>query len=214
MAKTSRIYYKDSNKSEHRSYVTALHPDNIVELDETIFHPQGGGQPSDLGTIGGIDVIKVTDSPDGRIFHRLAEPPTFAVGSEVELKVESVKRNLFTRLHSAGHLIAHIVEKNFPTLKAMQGHHFPGEARVEFGFTDLPNIDELKTKLDSGLASAILHAVPVVSSMDETGRKITMGSFPVTPCGGTHVENLGQLGEVIIRSVNKKGDRIRIGYNV
>lgn len=30
-----------------------------VELDATLFHPQGGGQPSDVGTLGGVAVLQV-----------------------------------------------------------------------------------------------------------------------------------------------------------
>ncbi len=213
---TKRLYYFDAYKTSHKATVTSLNSElNSVQLDETIFHPHGGGQPSDVGTIEGISVEKVSAAPSGEIHHFLAKRPTFRVGDAVNLEVDPDARLLFTRLHSAGHLIAHIAEKNHPGLKAVQGHHFPNEARVEFTYNDVPDLEDFKTKISAGLKEATASKTMVFSKFDEkTGRTITMGDFTPTPCGGTHVNKLSEIGEVKIRSLKNKGGRLRLGYDV
>lgn len=65
------------------------------------------------------------------------------------------------------------------------------------------------------MASAIKNNLTVVSNYDETnGRSITMGNFRTTPCGGTHVTCLGEIGEVTIRKLEAKKGCLKVGYNV
>jgi Ser-tRNA(Ala) deacylase AlaX len=211
---TKRLYYFDAKKLEHFATVIAI-TERTVELNETIFHPQGGGQPSDVGTIQNIPVIKVTDcGEDNGIQHELASAPDFKVGDKVSLLVEQEPRLLFTRLHSAGHLLAHIAENKFPSLKNPRGHHFPGEARVVFDYTDLPSKEEVSKSLLEALKNAIHENTPVISSWSpESGRTITMDGS-TAPCGGTHVSSLGEIGKVEFRKVEAKKGTLKLSYNV
>lgn len=77
-----------------------------VELDSTLFHPQGGGQPSDSGTINGVPVLRVENRGD-LVIHLLAQP--VATGP-VTLVVDDTLRHRHTRWHSAGHLIGYAGE--------------------------------------------------------------------------------------------------------
>ena len=62
---TNRLYYDDSRITTHKAIIVEINAENnSVILDETIFHPQGGGQPSDLGTINDIALLKAVNSPD------------------------------------------------------------------------------------------------------------------------------------------------------
>ena len=55
---TNRLYYTDSYRTEFSSAVTERASDGTrVYLDETAFYPTSGGQPHDIGTIGGTRVI-------------------------------------------------------------------------------------------------------------------------------------------------------------
>ncbi|MBM6928327.1 alanyl-tRNA editing protein [Parasutterella secunda] len=94
-----------------------------VQLDKTIFHPQGGGQPSDIGHINGMEVKKVVHTAEG-IIHWLMAP----VEGSVQLTVNAALRSLNTRLHSAGHIIGLVGDRR--GWHATRGNHFPGEARV------------------------------------------------------------------------------------
>lgn len=211
---TKRLYYFDAKKFEHISTVMAI-TERTVELDETIFHPQGGGQPSDIGTIQNIPVVKVIDcGEDSGIQHELASPPDFKVGDKVSLYIDKEPRLLFTRLHSAGHLIAHIAENTFPNLTNPRGHHFPGESRVVFDYTDLPSKEEVATSLLDAIRKATHANTPVISSWSAiNGRTITMDGS-TTPCGGTHISSLCEIGEVTFRKVEAKKGVLKLSYNV
>ena len=69
-----RLYYDDSYLNRFRATVTHAEGD-AVYLDRTAFYPASGGQPCDLGSIGGIAVRDVAET-DGRIRHLLAGPLT------------------------------------------------------------------------------------------------------------------------------------------
>jgi Ser-tRNA(Ala) deacylase AlaX len=79
-------------------------------LEETIFHPQGGGQPSDVGIIENEEIIfkvEKASTVDGHVEHlgEFSGDSTFKINDKVKLKVDKESRDLNTRLHSAGHLI-------------------------------------------------------------------------------------------------------------
>ena len=67
-----------------------------VILDATCFHPQGGGQPADVGTItpagggAGFAVAMVRKGPTGVVAHEGAEKPpaSVAAGARVSLAVD------------------------------------------------------------------------------------------------------------------------------
>jgi alanyl-tRNA synthetase len=213
---TKRLYYFDTELFEHVATVTGVE-ENIVELDETIFHPQGGGQPSDVGTINDIQVAKVTDrGEEFAIQHELNSAPDFKVGDKVTLKVESEPRLLFSRLHSAGHFLAHVAEKTYPNLSNARGHHFPGEARVQFDYTgELPTKEEMSKTLLANMVATIKNNSTVVSEWTpENGRTISMSDVGKVPCGGTHVKSLQDISTVTFRKIEAKKGTLKLSYNV
>ena len=97
-----------------------------VVLRATLFHPQGGGQPCDTGWIGESQVLRVVQEPE-RIVHfvdRAVSP------GMIRIDVDESRRQLNSRLHSAGHLIGHFAEKQ--GWVPVKGHHWPNESRITF----------------------------------------------------------------------------------
>jgi alanyl-tRNA synthetase len=216
---TKRLYYFDSDNTTHTATVTDVKEvdfevagetvtKSAVELDETIFHPQGGGQPDDQGTIDGIKVCGLIErDEDGGIEHVLEDKPSFRVGDRVALVVDTEPRLLFTRLHSGGHLLAHLAQAAYPNLKDPNGFHFPTGPKVTFAYEGDINKQEMSEKLNRLLADAIAKDTAVVSEWSpENGRSITMAGY-TTGCGGTHVKSLGQLGGVSIRKIETKKEQ-------
>ena len=72
----TRLYYEDSLLTSFSGTVTesGTLPDgrSYAVLDRTAFYPTSGGQPYDLGTLGGVRVLDVVDrEEDGSIVHVL-----------------------------------------------------------------------------------------------------------------------------------------------
>jgi len=82
---------------------------HILILDQTVFYPQGGGQPYDTGIISNqSSSLKVEEVRfiDGQVHHiGLLEHGKFQDGSAIQCAVDKNRRILHTRLHSAGHIV-------------------------------------------------------------------------------------------------------------
>ncbi|KAK6930152.1 Alanyl-tRNA synthetase, class IIc, N-terminal, partial [Dillenia turbinata] len=135
-----------------------------VILESTIFHPQGGGQPSDTGFItfpnsNSKFVVQDVRSKDGIVFHygSLENEDSnsnsneelliseIQQGIQVSLHVNEPRRTLNSRLHSAGHLLdVCVLNVGLLThLEPNKGYHFPDGPFVEYKGT-IPS--DLQTK--------------------------------------------------------------------
>jgi len=205
--------------TQGRSRITALGQDDHgrawCRLQATLFHPQGGGQQADRGSIAGIPVLHVAHTDDGEVVHYLASTDGVAAGQEVALVVDAAWRLLNARHHTAGHLIAALVEVAWPGLRAVAGHHWPGQARVDFTAEGTTPTEEIRQVLAAALPRAIDRQLPVWICGDPlVKRAIAIGDYPPVPCGGTHIEHTGLLGNVEITKVRSKGNQLRISYRV
>ncbi|MCM2559262.1 hypothetical protein NDQ41_11190 [Alcaligenes faecalis] len=129
----------------------------------------------------------------------------------VELHIDRAHRLEHARLHTAGHLIGHLVERI--GWQAVKAHHWRGESRVVFRNPKdalPPFLDDLSNRC----AEQIQLAQPISISFQEGRREVAIGSLGCYPCGGTHVENTSELnGLKIIRIKNKK-DELSIHYEM
>lgn len=84
-----RYYYSDELQGQAQvlSCAPAEAGAYAVELDATLFHPQGGGQPSDVGTLDNVAVVRVQQQGD-KVVHFTAAP--LPIG---RLRCASMKRN-------------------------------------------------------------------------------------------------------------------------
>lgn len=192
-----------------------------VILDETIFYPQGGGQPADRGEIvSGSNVFIVNDvrlNENGTVLHfGEFKNREFKNGDKVFLKIDKDRRTLNAKIHSAGHLLDCAVSKlNIEGLRPTKGFHFPDGPYVEYdGMVGnsaeiLPilqkNIDELveqnlrieRKDLDNEEAHKMGVCVPVGKS----ARVINFEGYPACGCGGTHVTNASGIGKITVRKI-------------
>lgn len=178
-----------------------------VVLSATLFHPQGGGQPSDIGTIGAANVLRALLDGDEVIHVCDAEVP---LGS-THLRVDASVRDLHARLHSAGHLLGYCGEQlGWTPVKA---HHWPGEARVVFESSgDAPpfHADLIEQHANAQAAADL----PRHSHVEGAVRKIGYGPQPAYPCGGTHVVSSARVGRIVVSKVKEKKGQLSVHYSV
>ncbi len=192
------------------AHVIAADGRKAVRLDRTVFHAQGGGQEADRGRIGDARVLHVAHN-GGDVDHIVDSPDLLEVGSVVQTEVDAAWRRLNAVYHTSGHLIASIVERLFTGVRAVSGHQWPGEGRVEFeGVVPL----QAKADIESALCLAIADDWPVsIVGHPYLDRSISIGDIGAIACGGTHVESLSAIDSIQIRSINTKKGRVRISYD-
>lgn len=231
------LYMECGDLFHHTATVTKVgqgefkkRPIKWIQLSETIFHPQGGGQPSDQGTINGIKVVHVYKERSDRIdqfeiSHYLdvdaaAELP-FKEGDQVQLEVDAKWRSRCRVAHTGGHLLYHVVGKHFPELilEVPPGDHVPTASYVKFKNTNKGTYkaEEMQKIVEADYQTWIEKAMPVeVVKLEDGSRAIQIGNETPLGCGGTHAKNLSELGVVKIPAVriNAKENTITVKYEL
>jgi len=109
-------------------------------FDQTIFYPQGGGQPADKGTIKikdqSYDVAHVAFEPEtSQVIHYLDREITAEPGAVVLYEIDKDYRLLNAKAHTAGHLIGSVVQElSKDQLIATTGNHMPNQYSVLFTY--------------------------------------------------------------------------------
>ena len=210
---------------------------SVVVLDQTVFYPQGGGQPYDQGTIESVSgklLVEEVRFVDGTVKHiGRFELGTFQPGEAVTCKVDGARRALNSRIHSAGHVVDMAVHALKLGWVPGKGYHFPEGPYVEYaGKLDALDKEKLKIDLESRCNAfvkedrvtklvfmpkekmhEVCHFVPDYIPEGKPARVVMYGDFGV-PCGGTHVARLGDIRHITIRKVKAEGEHIRVGYDV
>jgi alanyl-tRNA synthetase len=196
--------------------ITALIPGEkpAIRAASTWFHPQGGGQRADKGTIGDAEVVSVRHAEGGEVDHFVTTLAGFQMGQAYAFAIEPETRVLNARYHSAGHLLAAVAERLYPGVKGVNGHHWPGEARVEFQGEGLEALAAGLPALEAAINAEAAKAVPVAVTGDPfVARAIQIEGHSAVPCGGTHTATTADLA-VVLRSAKLKGDTLRVGYDL
>lgn len=208
------LYFDDPYKKEFETTVTAV-DGNKVELHDTWFFPQGGGQTGDSGSIGGEKVANVI-SENGRIIHLMEQQPAFKTGDRVTCVIDWEERYRKMRLHSASHIVYYLMREVFGP---------------ECGIASSGLLDELKERSD------YLFNVPLdkeklkevedrANELITEGREIRAYRDPVEAdllhwemdgwkmqCCGTHPRNAKEIGRISVGRGKKPGkgrERIEI----
>lgn len=237
---TKLLYLEDFNLLVTEAKVLDFLQENgkdIIILDQTIFYPQGGGQPYDKGIIEaahGKFIVEEVRFVDGAVKHfGHFESGEFGKKEIVKLIVDEERRKLHSRIHSAGHVVDMAVNAIGLKWVPGKGYHFPEGPYVEY-IGSSEGIDKEKLKVDienfcnkfvqEGIKtelrfmskeqmSSACRFVPDYIPEGKPARVVMYGDFGV-PCGGTHVNNLSEIGRITIRKVKDERGNIRVGYDV
>jgi alanyl-tRNA synthetase len=170
-------------------------------FDSTIFYPQGGGQESDKGYIlidGKKYDVEFVISDTGIVKH-YGDFDSLSENIEAEMVVDENKRTINSKSHTAGHLIAAVVEKNYG-ITATKAYHFLNGPYVEFEGNKNIDINELnmllQNEIDKKRKVEIKHVsrnelenvgVSVPAFLGDEIRVMKIEGFKPIPCGGTHL---------------------------
>jgi Ser-tRNA(Ala) deacylase AlaX len=240
MQPTKLLYLEDFNLTTAEAKVLEVTEENgktVVLLDQTVFYPQGGGQPYDRGIIessGGKFLAEEVRFLDGIVRHiGRFENGAFRAGDVVRCSIDKDRRALNSRLHSAGHVVDMAVTKlGLPWIPG-KGYHFPEGPYVEYAGS-LNGLDKEKLKnnieiscnefiaearetkvffMDKEKMKEVCRHVPGNIPEGKPARVVMYGDFGV-PCGGTHASNLKEIGTITIRKIKSEGANVRVAYDI
>jgi misacylated tRNA(Ala) deacylase len=233
---TTQLLFRDDAYSKTASARVVAVNERGIELDRTIFYPQGGGQVGDAGVLlrANGEKIAVADTRKGEapesVLHVLAPAaPLPEVGEELALEIDWERRYALMRLHTALHVMSCVV-----VAPVTGGNIAPDRARLDFDI-DMSLLDAKKIEQEVNalvgrgvgtetvwITDAELDARPelvkTMSVQPPRGagrvRLLKIPGIDLQPCGGTHVANIGEIGAIRvlkIRSEGKRNKRVEIG---
>ena len=249
--KITRIFkYSDLSAEERALFKTPSEQTYVLEFSHTIFYVQGGGQPFDTGyvsTTGDAGKEKhfaaeaVRYGPGGKILHfgRFeADMQPFLQGDMVIQHVDSARRDINSRIHTAGHIIGLAVRRlaeETPELEVMElkAQHYPDASFVEFkGIIDgkyKESIQSLSSKFVSDALpvklywykpeelkekGAITVGMPIVANPDGNVRVVDIVGAGAYPCGGTHVQDSRLVGTITVKNIKRQKGVSKISYAI
>ncbi len=216
---TEKLFYQDSHRSTFTAIVQEVRPSGNgyeIILDRTAFFPEGGGQSSDTGSLGGVSVSDVQEI-DGKIIHYTDGP--LVEGTEVEGCIDWTERFSKMQQHTGEHIVSGLIHKIY-------GYHNVGfhlgtdSVTLDFnGVVPKEKLHEIEQLANEAVAKNL--PVQVLYPMDEELSKISYRSkieiegqvrivvidgYDVCACCAPHVKQTGEIGLIkLVGMQNYKG---------
>ena len=247
--KTERLYYDDPEGIEFEAVVldvlerdsadgidgdgTDADGDEGIEydvvLDQTLFYPEGGGQPPDHGTLTAPDgTIPVTDAQvrEGVVYHRTSEDP--GTGEIVRGRIDRARRRRLMAHHTATHIAIHAARQVLGEHVRQAGAQ-KGVDRSRIDLRHYDRISREQVREIERLANEIVRRNAPVrqewpdrnAAEAEHGFDLYQGGVlpgtdirlihvaeDVQACGGTHVGATGDVGAIKILSSERVQDGV------
>lgn len=229
------LYMEDCYLREFDAKVIEVGGKYIV-LDNTIFYPNSGGQPHDLGKLVGNGIeynIIYVAKIDGKISHEV-DKEGLRVGDAVRGILDWNRRHTLMRVHTAAHLLSAVMHKETGAL--ITGNQLgTDQSRIDFSLEifDKEKIaeyvrltNEMIAKnlsvrtyfLKRGEAMKIPDVVKLANALPpdvEELRIVDIGGIGVQADGGTHVLNTSEVGRIeLVKTENKGKNNRRVYYTL
>lgn len=226
---TKKLYYEQSSDVEFEAVVLDFF-DGYAVTDQTLFYPEGGGQPADTGTMVSSesmvrvdDVIKVAEV----ILHHISGG-ILQRGDRVKGMVDEERRWSLMRHHTATHVILHAAKEVLGAHIHQEGAQKGSESsRMDLRHFKHITPDELR-RIETAANRMIMANQPVeISTEDRTkaeqkyGFSLYQGGVPpgrdirivkvagdIEACAGTHCRSTGEVGVIKIIRVEHIQDGI------
>jgi len=224
---TKALYFDDYMKNKFQAKVVKI-IENKVILNESYFYPTSGGQLHDLGALNSQNVVDIFKQ-GGVIVHVLSQKPEFKEGDVVEGEIDLQRRMQLAKHHTATHII------NAAARKILGSHINQAGAKKDIDkatidLTHYQSISDDELHEIENEANRLIREnieveskfVPRTEAEQTYGMNIYQGGavpgkllrivnikgVDVEACGGTHLNNTSEAGEIKILKATKISDGI------
>jgi len=225
MTETERLYYVDPYMDQFTAHVVARRSEKgrqAVALDRTAFYPTGGGQPNDMGELGGVAVLDVL-TDDGLIWHTLADE---APEGETLGVIDWPRRFDHMQQHTGQHVLSQAFIKTCGA-ETVAFHLGATASTIDLDRAELTGEEiagaeaEANAVVDAALPvtatfveSAELAQLPLRRPPKVAGqvRIVQVKGFDWSACGGTHVASTAEIGLIKIAGLERRGSELRVTF--
>ncbi|KAB2332313.1 alanyl-tRNA editing protein [Cytobacillus depressus] len=227
---TIELYLEDSFKTQCEATIISIDGEKVI-LDQSVFYPGGGGQEHDTGWLQQGDKtfeVHKVKKEHGTIVHYVDIPENLLVGP-VTAEIDWQRRMGLMRHHSMLHVLGAVFYKHFGSL-CTGNQIYQNKARIDL--TEITNlgIEEINQMINEANSEIVSnHPVStrivsrdeaesisgsiktIVNLIPETVREIRLvkiGEIDEQACGGTHVNETKEIGQIILEKTKNKGKGI------
>lgn len=190
-----------------------------IALQDTIFYPEGGGQPCDKGTIQDITVFDVQRKED-KIVHVLKQP--LPLGEKVHCVINWEHRYDLMQNHTGEHIFSGLVKKLYGFSNV--GFHMGEYICADFqGDLTQGIIQEVERRVNQAIWENLpvheIFCAPSETGMYEYRSKIEIAGitrivsiegYDMCACCGMHVSHTGEIGICKVINFEKTGNKTRV----
>ena len=218
-----KLYYEDSHLKTFTATVTGcaqVKKGWEVTLDATAFYPEGGGQASDTGILGGARVLSVREE-NGEIYHLCDKP--LEAGSAVTGEIDWARRFDLMQQHAGEHIVSGIIHKRYGWHNV--GFHMGADV-VTIDF-DGPVPPEDLQSIEDAANDALWQDLPIKcwypspqelptvpyrrkKDLPWPVRIVEFPGYDICACCGTHPHTTGAIGLIKLFTCVKFHDGVRM----
>ena len=220
---TVKLYYEDSHLCICHARVLECSPASggyAVVLDQTVFFPEGGGQPCDLGKIGEINVVDVQEK-HGVVYHKTTE--ALESGTEVLCEIDWKRRFSLMQNHSGEHIVSGLIHNHYGYDNV--GFHM-GSDRITLDINGVISREDLR-RIECEANNAVWKNVPIRAyfpdteelqrleyrsklDLTENVRIVEIPGVDRCACCAPHVKNTGEIGMIRLLGMQAYKGGVRI----
>ncbi|MCK4246911.1 MAG: alanyl-tRNA editing protein [Methanomicrobia archaeon] len=219
---TKLLFLEDSYRKEFSAEVLGFENTYAV-FDQTCFYPLSGGQECDIGVIekeGEMFTVSEVKKNKGIVLHKI--DGILEKGDKITGKIDWNRRYQMMKYHTALHILSRVVFNLFGGEVA--GNQIsPNKARIDFGLEKIEAREEIEKKTNEIIKegrSVKVYTVPreeaekivddktrvdLLPDFIKNIRLVDIENFDIDACGGTHVKNTKEIGEIKITKIENKG---------
>ncbi|HXX54460.1 MAG TPA: alanine--tRNA ligase [Methanoregula sp.] len=226
---TKKLYYEQPSDIEFEAVVLDFF-DGYAVTDQTLFYPEGGGQPADTGTLVSTDSMVRVDAviKVGEVVLHHVTGGVLRRGERVKGMVDEERRWSLMRHHTATHILLHAAKEVLGAHIHQAGAQKGSESsRIDIRHFKHITPEELR-RIETSANRMIMAGQPVEITVEDRskaeqkyGFSLYQGGVPpgkfirvvkvagdIEACAGTHCQSTGEVGVIKIIRVEHIQDGI------